>query len=56
MTAVFKIRRYTAGEIDALISLMTNNGYKVSFQKGDRVSQKVIISKEGQEYIEEGEE
>lgn len=51
MTAVFKIRSFTANEIDSLISIMTKNGYKVIFEKGDRVSTKVIIHKEGQEYI-----
>lgn len=55
MTAVFKIRRYTEREVDSLISLMTANGYKVSFEKGDRVTTKVIISKDGQEYIGEDE-
>jgi len=56
MTAVFKIRRYTEREVDSLISLMTANGYKVSFEKGDRVTTKVIISKDGQEYIGEDEQ
>ena len=57
MKAVFKIRRYTEREVDSLISLMTANGYKVSFEKGDRVTTKVIIiSKDGQEYIGEDEQ
>lgn len=56
MTAVFKIRSFTANEIDSLISIMTKNGYKVIFEKGDRVSTKVIIHKEGQEYISIAEE
>ena len=56
MKAVFKIRRYTEREVDSLISLMTTNGYKVSFEKGDRVTTKVIISKDGQEYIGEDEQ
>lgn len=55
MKAVFKIKRYTDREVESLISLMTNNGYKVSFEKGDRVTTKVIISKDGQEYIGEDE-
>jgi len=56
MKAVFKIKRYTEREVDSLISLMTANGYKVSFEKGDRVTTKVIISKDGQEYIGEDEQ
>jgi len=45
----------TKHEIDALITLMTENGYKVVFEKGDRVSSKVTITRAGQEYITEGE-
>ena len=55
MTAVFKLKRFSAHEIDALITLMTENGYKVVFEKGDRVSPKVTITRAGQEYITEGE-
>ena len=36
MTAIFKLKRFSACEIDALITLMTENGYKVIFEKGDR--------------------
>ena len=55
MTAIFKLKRFSACEIDALITLMTENGYKVIFEKGDRVSSKVTITRAGQEYITEGE-
>lgn len=55
MIAVFKLKSYSAGEIDALISVMTKNGYKVIFEKGDRVSTKVIIQKHGQEYVSDTE-
>ena len=55
MTAVFKFKRFSANEINALISLMTENGYKVIFEKGDRVASKVTITRVGQEYITEGE-
>lgn len=51
MTAVFRIKSYSAIEIESLISLMNRNGYRVIFEKGDRVSTKVIIHKDGQEYI-----
>ena len=54
MTAVFRLKRFSAHEIDALITLMTENGYKVVFERGDRVSSKVTITKAGQEYIAEG--
>ena len=55
MTAIFKLKRFSACEIDELITLMTENGYKVIFEKGDRVSSKVTITRAGQEYITEGE-
>lgn len=51
MTAVFKLKRYTAAEIDAIVSVMTNNGYKVVFEKGDRMSTKMTITKDGMEFI-----
>lgn len=51
MTAVFRIKSYSAVEIESLISLMNRNGYRVIFEKGDRVSTKVIIHKDGQEYV-----
>ena len=51
MTAVFKIKSYSAIEVESLISLMNRNGYRVIFEKGDRVSTKVIIHKDGQEYV-----
>ena len=51
MTAVFKLKRYTVAEIDAIVSVMTNNGYKVVFEKGDRVSTKMTITKDGMEFI-----
>ena len=56
MTAVFRIKSYSSREIDSLISIMTKNGYKVIFEKGDRVSTKIIIQKDGQEYLSETEE
>ena len=56
MTAVFKLKRFSAHEIDALIMLMTENSYKVVFEKGDRVSSKVTITRAGKEYITEGED
>lgn len=56
MTAVLRIKTFSAVEIEALVSLLTRNGYMVSFQKGDRVTTKVIIRKEGQEYLNPSEE
>ena len=56
MTAVFRLKSFAANEIDSLISVMTKNGYKVIFEKGDRVSTKVIIRKDGQEYLSERED
>ena len=56
MTAVLRIKTFSAVEIEALVSLLTRNGYMVSFQKGDRVTTKVIIRKEGQEYLNPMEE
>ena len=56
MTAVFRIKSYSSSEIDSLISIMTKNGYKVIFEKGDRVSTKIIIQKDGQEYLSATEE
>lgn len=51
MTAVFKLKRYSASELDAVVSMMTQNGYKVIFEKGDRVSTKMTITKDGMEFI-----
>lgn len=56
MTAVLRIKTFSAVEIEALVSLLTRNGYMVSFQKGDRVTTKVIIRKDGQEYLNPMEE
>lgn len=53
MITVFKFKSFTATEIDSLITLMTRNGYKVKFEKGDRVATKVTISKDGEEGIAE---
>ena len=56
MIAVFRIKRYSSEDVRAFIHLMTENGYKVSFEKGDRMATKVTVTKECQEYIagEEG--
>lgn len=51
MTAVFRIKSYSAIEIESLISLMNRNGYRVIFEKGDRISTKVIIHKDCKEYV-----
>lgn len=51
MIAVFKIKAYSSSEIDAVVSLMTKNGYKVIFEKGDRVSMKMTIVKDGMEFV-----
>ena len=51
MIAVFKIKSYSSSEIDAVVSLMTKNGYKVIFEKGDRVSMKMTIVKDGMEFV-----
>lgn len=53
MIAVFKLKRYAASELDAIVSVMTQNGYKVIFEKGDRVSLKLTIVKDGMEFIPE---
>ena len=51
MIAVFKIKSYSSSEIDAVVSVMTKNGYKVIFEKGDRVSLKLTIVKDGMEFV-----
>lgn len=51
MIAVFKLKNYNASEIDAVVSCMTKNGYKVIFEKGDRVSLKLTIVKDGMEFV-----
>lgn len=51
MIAVFKIKSYSSSEIDAVVSVMTKNGYKVIFEKGDRVSMKMTIVKDGMEFV-----
>ena len=51
MIAVFKIKSYSSFEIDAVVSCMTKNGYKVIFEKGDRVSLKMTIVKDGMEFV-----
>lgn len=56
MTAVLRIKTYSAVEIESLVSLLTKNGYMVSFQKGDRVTTKIIIRKDGKEYLNPMEE
>jgi len=53
MITVFRFKSFTASEVDSLITLMTRNGYKVKFEKGDRVTTKVTIQKDGDEGIAE---
>lgn len=45
MVTTLKIKSFTADEIDRFITMLTRNGYKVKFSKGDRLHMTIQISK-----------
>ena len=45
MVTTLKIKSFTADEIGRFITMLTRNGYKVKFSKGDRLHMTIQISK-----------
>ena len=56
MKAVLRIKRYSERQLAGFVNFLTDNGYKVSIEKGDRVSERFTIYKECTEYVKEGEQ